>query len=166
MYPAPLSPRTADEAYSYVPETATDCYLQVSTSSARSKIPFARHALLELRAFGTGKRRKLSTGQMIIPLCFPTNDHDRLDAYVAAGAEIARRVNKWLENDWASENGCACVVVATDYPRAFVDGKLREEAEQWLNEFCNGMYVTMPYRIGFREEEYAFYFRMKWAGLS
>lgn len=164
MYPFPLSPRTAEEAYSYVPQTATDCYLRASTSCARSRIPFARHALLELRSCATGKRRKLTTGHIIIPLCSPTNDQAMLDANIAVGAQIAQQVNDWIAFDWAKENGCVSAVIAKDFPRTSINGEWGIEVEQWLEEFCASMYIRMYDRIGFRAEEYEFHFRMRWAG--
>lgn len=164
MYPSILSPRTAQEAFTYVPESATDCYMQVKTSSARAKFPYAQHAFLELRSYVTGKRRKLTTGQMIIPLCSTTNNQNLLEACISAGTELAKRLNKFIANNWAKQNGCAAAIVGAEHPLAYSNGNWNIDAVQWIEEFCADMYLITHDRIAFRRPEFAVHFRVRWAG--
>ncbi|WP_462119153.1 hypothetical protein [Methylorubrum extorquens] len=164
MYPLPLMSMTAEAAYSYIPDSAVDCYLRTHVSTARSRIPFARHALLELRSYATGKRRRLSTGQFILPLCSPTNDDEKLAKLVALGDVVAARVNRWVADDWGAQLGYQKVLILGDYPRAYIDSNITHEAKSWLDEYASGMYFHIGDRIAFPQDELAVHFHFRWAG--
>src|ERR1700712_5054375 len=99
IYPPLLTPLTAPQAYSYLPDDR-DYQMVAVVNPARANIPYAKHAVLELRSESTGKRRKFRTGKMMIPLMIPTSDFGILELGLARVVAIAEKVNEWIEQDW------------------------------------------------------------------